>query len=1150
MRKSIRHCQLAMRSVVRLLVLCSLTGIAFFPAKAQTTAPSLQTIVTVTGNEVTLQQIFRAIKKQTGLTLVYSNQLLNDGEKMSLDFRQAKLDEVLAFIFKHKNISYVLQRNRIVLDKKVAAVPETTVAAPEEKTADWLIRGQVMDGDGNPLPGVSITVKDSKKGTVTDVMGVFSINAVKDDILKVVMMGMNPEEVKVVSQKTLKVSMTPKVDKLNEVVVVGFGSQKKVTVTGAVSTVNMADMQTPVRSLTNALVGKVAGIISMQSAGGEPGYDNPTFTIRGMGTFTGNASPLIIVDGVQREDVNSSYGGAFNNIDPEDVQSISLLKDASATAVYGAKGANGVLIITTRRGIAGKPKVSAKAETGYSGLTIMPKMLDGVNYMKLHNEARTNAGDQPVYSDEVIRKTASGLDPYMYPDVNWINTIYKDWASMANANVNVSGGGEAMRYYVSMSFYNQDGQYNVKDITYNPNLNFKRYDFRSNVDLNVTKTTLLSLNLASMLVNTRYPGNSAGVIWYSTYATNPISFPVSYPDNKWAGPINNGGANPFNLVQNAGYSTEFKPSIQSVLSLNQKLDAFTEGLSATVRFSFDTYAEFDNSRKGLNDLWYASERNEDGSLYYGMPVRTGDTYLNYSSSSQGERMMYLEGNLNYDHSFGKHNIGALLVGSIRNRLKGNAGDVKYSIPYRNQNAAARVTYSFMDKYLAEVNMGATGSENFEKGNRWGYFPAGSVGWVISKENFFQTLAKTVTLLKIRGSYGMTGNDQIGSQANADRFGYLTIYNTGAGGVSFGSTGNPVYHNGIAATVFGTQGLTWEKSAKADIGIEAGFLNKFNLVVDLFHDRRTAILVPRSSISPIGGYSSASIYGNIGEMVNRGLDGSLEYNDHFGKDFTLRLFGNVTYAKNKIIYADNPKAIYPYQQYEGHMYGEFRGYQSLGLFVNQDDVEKSPTQSRVVYPGDIKYADLNNDGKINGDDETYLGKSSFPVWSYGYGFNLGYKRFEISAIFAGVADVGIMANGKDVAMDGYGAPGVGIVPFAGMGQYPASVMSNVMDRWTPDNPNPDAYYPRLTIANTGDNNYVNSSRWVKDGSFMRLKQATFSYTFITPAMKRRGISSLQAYTTCTNMLTFSKFKLWDPELGNNAAKYPFPKTVTLGVRAQF
>ena len=1150
MRKSIRHCQLAMRRAVRLLVLCGLVCASFFNVQAQTPPPSLQSIVTVTGNDVSLLQVFRAIKKQTGLTLVYSNQLLNDGEKISLNFQQAKLEDVLTFIFKSKNISYVVQRNRIVLDKKAAATEPvaTSPALTGEKQAEWLIRGLVMDADGNPLPGVTITVKDSKKGTVTDVMGVFSINAAKDDIVKVVMMGMKPEEVRVNSQKTLKISLTAKVDELNEIVVVGFGNQKKVTVTGSVASVNMADMRTPVRSLTNALVGKVAGVISMQSSGGEPGYDNPSFTIRGIGSFTGSVSPLIIVDGVQREDVNSTYGGAFNNIDPEDIQSISLLKDASATAVYGAKGANGVLIITTKRGIAGKPKVSAKGETGFSGLTQLPKMLDGVNYMKLFNEAQVNMGNKPIYSDEIIKKTESGLDPYLYPNVDWLNTIYKKWASMTNANVNVSGGGEAMRYYVSMSFYNQDGQYNVSKEKYNPNLNFKRYDFRSNVDLNVTKTTVLSLNLASMLVNSRYPGNPAGGIWYSAYGTNPISFPVQYPGNKWAGPRNNGGANPYNLVQNSGYATEFRPSVQSVLSLNQKLDAITNGLSANGKFSFDTYGEFDNRRSGANDLWFANSRNEDGSLNFER-TRTGDTYLQYSSSSQGERMMYLEGTINYDRSFGKHNIGGLVVGALRNRLIGSAENLKRAIPFRSQNAAARFTYSYMDKYLAEVNMGATGSENFEKGKRWGYFPAASVGWVISKEDFFQPLIKTISLLKIRGSYGMTGNDLIGNGNGNDRFGYLT-YIDGALGTSFGGSGTPTYYNGIAATVIGTQNLTWEKSAKTNIGLELGLWNKLNVVVDAFQDKRNSILVRRNSISSIGGYSGIDIYGNLGELVNKGIDGSVEYSDRIGKEITFRVFGNITYAKNKILYADNPKAIFPYQQQEGHSFGEFYGYKSLGLFVDQTDVDKSPTQNRKVYPGDIKYADLSGDGKIDANDQTYLGKGFFPVWSYGYGFNIGYKNFELSAVFAGVADVAIMANGADISHNQDGAPGVGVVPFAGMGQYPANGITDMLNRWTPENPSQDVHYPRLTQASTGDNNYLNSTWWMKDGSFMRLRQASISYSFITPQMKRRGISSLQVYGAGTNLLTFTKFKLWDPELGNNSAKYPYPKTVTIGVRAQF
>ncbi|WP_160717360.1 TonB-dependent receptor [Chitinophaga solisilvae] len=1139
MRKCIRHCRPVMRRAVLCLALC---GICFLHVLAQEQGFPAAAAVTVKGSNLSLLQLFRTIKKQTGFTLVYSNQLLDDGEKVTVDFNRTKLEDVLRFLLKDRNIRYEVRSNRIVLDKKPAAAPAALTRTDSVRPQARQVRGLVMDDQGVPLPGATVAVKGTSRGVVTDVLGAFSIDAGDNDVLRIAMIGMTPQEIKVAGQKSLKVGLSRTVDKLNEVVVVGFGNQKKVTVTGAVSTVNMADMRTPVASLTNALTGKVAGVISMQSNGGEPGYDNPTFTIRGIGTFQGSVSPLIIVDGVQREDVNSTYGGAFNNIDPEDIQSISLLKDASATAVYGAKGANGVLIITTKKGLAGKPRIAAKAESGMTGLTRRPKMLDGVTYMQLFNEARKNEGNAPGFSEEVIQKTASGLDPYLYPNVDWINTIYKDYASMTNANVNVSGGGEAMRYYVSMSFYNQDGQYNVSKINgYNPNLNFKRYDFRSNLDLNVTSSTVLSLNLAAMLVNSNFPGSSASDIWYSAYATNPVAYPVKYPGNIWAGPRSNGGVNPFNIVQNNGYSREFKPSVQSVLTLTQKLDAITRGLSATGRFSFDTYGEFNTKRSGTNDLWYAGSRNASGELVLER-VRTGSTYLGYEPSSSGERVMYLEGNLSYDRNFGKHTVGALALGTMRNRMVGSAGDLKGAIPYRNQSLAGRVTYSFMDKYLAEVNIGATGSENFEKGQRWGYFPAFSAGWVISKERFFESATGVVNLLKIRGSYGTTGNDQI----LQNRFGYLTFIENGAG-VQFGYS--PTGYGGIIESVIGTRNLTWETSEKVNLGLDISLWNKLNITVDAFSDHRRDILIQRRSISSIAGYTPGDdrymkIFANMGEMENKGIDGSVEYNSTIGKHVSLRVFGNVTYARNRIIYADYPKFLYDYQQPEGHSYGEYFGYVSTGLFRNQADVDKSPKQLRPVFPGDVKYRDMNDDKVIDANDQTYLGKSSFPVWSYGYGFNIGYKRFEVSALFAGVADVGIMANGTGISN------GVGVVPFAGMGQYPANALAAAANRWTPDNPSQDVDYPRLTVANPSDNNYQNSSWWLKDGSFMRLRQASVSYALITPEMKRRGISSLQVYASGTNLLTFSRFKLWDPELGDRGARYPFARTITIGLRAQF
>ncbi|HVW61925.1 MAG TPA: TonB-dependent receptor [Puia sp.] len=1124
-------------------------------ARPQPESPSLHSIVSVSGRHIPVSQVLRSIRKQTGLNFFYSNQLLNDKEKINLNFHNARLNEVLDYLFKDRNIGYELRGNRVLLNEKqtparVVADPSQTV---QEKKDTMIIKGQVMDTDGKPLMGATVMVKGRTTGGVmTDEFGIFSIRANGGDVLSVSMVGMQTEEQAAPAKGTMKVTLKLKTDMMYETVVVGYGKQKKISVTGSVASVDMNDMRMPVRNLTNALAGKVAGVISVQTSG-EPGYDNSTFTIRGIGTFAGSVSPLIVVDGVQREDVNSTYGGAYNNIDPEDVASISLLKDASATAVYGAKAANGVLIITTKRGVAGKPRISAKVESGVSGLTKVPKMLDGVNYMKLYNEARVNDGNSPQYSDDAIQKTASGLDPYLYPNVNWIKSMYKDWAPYYNANVNVTGGGDAMRYFLSASFYDQDGSYKVSKLNgYDPNLNFKRYDFRSNVDVNISKTTLLSLNLDAMLVNSRYPGTSASYIWYNAYATNPVVFPIKYPGGKWAGPVNNGGVNPFNNLQNVGYSTEFRPTVQSVITLTQKLDALTKGLSVMGRFSFDSYSETDIARKGFNDLWYAGGRDGEGNLIF-TQTRTGSTFLDYSSYTSAERTMYLEGNISYNRSFGDHSVGGLLVYNMRNRVKASAGDAISGLPYRNQAAATRLTYSYKDKYLAEFNGGYTGSENFAPGHRWGFFPSVSAGWVISREDFFDPLVNTFNLLKIRASRGRVGNDNIGTN---DRFGYLTQIGTG-GATAFGT--NPTYYTGVTEHVAGTENLTWELSTKTDIGLEIGLLNKINIVLDAFQDRRKNILILRQSISSIVGYDSYNyasgtngvrVISNIGEMNNKGIDGSVEYNDKYGKYVTLRLFGNFTYAKNKILFADEPLRKYKYQQMTGSRYQEFTGYIAQGLFKDKDDVNGSPSQFGVMHPGDIKYGDLNKDGVIDGYDWKYTGKSAFPSWSYGAGFTVGYKKIDLSLFFQGVADVAIMANGSATNMNDGTAAGVGVVPFTGNGQYPANVLANALSRWTADNPRQDVDYPRLGVATTSSNNYLGSTWWLKDGSYIRLKQASVGYTLYNAGAKKTGLGSLYVYAAGTNLLTFSRFKLWDVELGSNGATYPPARTIVIGLRAQF
>ena len=1098
-------------------------------------------LLTLNMKNVTLKQLVEAVQTQSGYSFLYKDNQLKTNQRITVSVNKQSINVALEQAFKGKGISWKIQGKQILL---FPAKEEQSVNTKKSRT----IKGNVTTTTGESIPGASVKLANATTGVITDIDGFYMITVPDNQSeLEFRFMGYEPRNIKVGNQTTINVSLEEATSSLEEVVVVAYGAQKKVTMTGSVASVNIGSLKTPVANLSNALQGKVAGIISVQSSG-EPGYDNSTFTIRGIGTFTGNTSPLVIVDGVQRDDVNSTYGGAYNNIDPEDIVSISLLKDASATAVYGAKGANGVMIITTKRGSVGKPKISIKAETGFTNFTKVPEMLSGVDYMMLYNESRRNSGLSEVYSREQILKTESGLDPYLYPNVDWIDKIYKNVSSVSNVNLNISGGSDLVRYYLSASFYNQGGQYNVKkENGYDPNLNYKRYDFRSNVDVNITKTTLLQMNLSAIMTDSRYPGIASNKLWYEAFSTSPVAFPVRYPDGRWAGPPANAGSNPMNEVQNSGYTDTFRPALQSVFTVNQKLDFITKGLSAYARFSFDSYSEFNNKRTGGVDLWYTNQRDGNGELVFGKPIKEGSDELYYEHSDTGERVIYTEANISYDRTFGHHNVNGMVLYNMRNRMIATAGSAIASIPYRNQAIAARFGYGYKERYLAEVNGSYTGSENFAPGHRFGFFPAASVGWVISNEPFFKNMTRTVDLLKLRASYGIVGNDNIGG--TGDRFAYFTQFGSG-NSYGFGPNGNLVY--GIRETLLGSDKLTWEKSYKTNIGLETMLWGKLNLTLDYYWERRKDILIQRSSLPSMAG-SDAPIYANMGEMDNKGVDANLEYQTRIGNKVGLRLFGNLTYSKNKIVFRDEPAMQYAYQKSEGTRYGEFYGYIAEGYFQSEEEIKKSPRQMRELAPGDIKYKDLNDDGVIDANDQCYLGKSWFPSRSYGMGFNINYHNFDLALFFQGVSDVSIMANGGsiDTGNGDWGASGVGIVPFTGMGLNPSNVITKALDRWTADNPRADAWYPRMTAnATTNDNNYVNSTHWLKDGSYLRLKQASLGYTLENKKLMDKGIEYLYFYLSGQNLLTFSKFKLWDPELGSNGAKYPLSRMVTLGMRVSF
>ena len=614
------------------------------------------------------------------------------------------------------------------------------------------VTGIVKDEAGITLPGVNVVVKGTIIGTITDANGQFTLEAPSDGVLLFTYVGFGNLELPVNGKENLEIIMKEGDTQLEEVVVVGYGTQKKVSVVGSISNIApKAIKQTATTSLPNALSGRMPGIITRQTSG-EPGFDEASIYIRGIATW-GEKAPLVLVDGIER---------SISSVNPDEVESLSVLKDASATAVYGVKGANGVILINTKRGKQGKPQVSFRTESAILSSLAERNYIDGYEYASLMNEGLANVGKAPRWSNEELEKFRTGSDPYLYPNVDWIDKIYKNVSSVSNVNLNISGGSDLVRYYLSASFYNQGGQYNVKkENGYDPNLNYKRYDFRSNVDVNITKTTLLQMNLSAIMTDSRYPGIASNKLWYEAFSTSPVAFPVRYPDGRWAGPPANAGSNPMNEVQNSGYTDTFRPALQSVFTVNQKLDFITKGLSAYARFSFDSYSEFNNKRTGGVDLWYTNQRDGNGELVFGKPIKEGSDELYYEHSDTGERVIYTEANISYDRTFGHHNVNGMVLYNMRNRMIATAGSAIASIPYRNQAIAARFGYGYKERYLAEVNGSYTGSENFAPGHRFGFFPAASVGWVISNEPFFKNMTRTVDLLKLRASYGIVGNDNIG-----------------------------------------------------------------------------------------------------------------------------------------------------------------------------------------------------------------------------------------------------------------------------------------------------------------------------------------------------------------------------------------------------
>lgn len=1007
------------------------------------------------------------------------------------------------------------------------------VSVSPEMQATKHVRGTVLDETGQGVPGASIVVKGETRGVMADENGHFEIDVKSSDVLIVYYLGYEEQAVTVGNQTELVIKLVPTANALDEVTVVAYGAQRKASVIGSISSVNVDKLSTGVRgNLSTGLAGQLAGIVSVQTTG-EPG-SSANFWIRGINTFGANSTPLVIVDGVER---------SMDLVDVEDIASFSILKDATATAVYGVRGANGIIIITTKRGAESKPKVQIKLETGITQPIKLPKVASTEQWIDYFNDLYIDQGmtEGPIseYQKEMY---LSGADPDMYPSIDWVSAIFKNLAQTDKLNVSVTGGNKNVRYYVGGSYYFEDGIFNVANNNrYNAQLNYNKFSFRSNVDINITKSTTLGLSLSTAYTMKNAPNTDRGELYSYTLYTTPIATPLIYSDGTLARPAL--GRNTYNDLNNSGYRRFNEIVAQSLVSLTQDFsDIITEGLTANVKFSWDALNNITLYRYLSPSTYRLKDRDNDGNPIYEQTVQ-GTNYMTLGTGRASNTTINTEASINYERQFANaHRVGAMLLFSMRSYSNNVPAGYVYAFPYKNMGLAGRTTYSFKDRYFAEFNFGYNGSENFAPGHRFGFFPAAAVGYMISNEPYWDNLRKTVNMLKLKTSYGKIGNDQIGGNR---RFAYNTTVNTGAAGFIFGTNGG-VNGGGISTGEYGNPNVSWEEATKFNLGIELGLFNDLEFHLDYFSDKRDGIFIQRESTPTVVGINVAQ-WVNIGRMDNSGVDMSIEYNHTFPSGLLLSARGNYTYNHNKVVYNDKPDQLWKYQNTAGFAYGQLRGLIAEGLFKDQEDIDNWPTQTfGSVRPGDIKYRDVNGDGVVDTYDEVAIGYqihpstgAALPEINYGFGVSLGYKGFDASVFFSGVGHYTRIISGNLVRGTSYNV------------EYQGQILADVAEkRWTLSNPNPNAEYPRLTLSNN-PNNDRSSTYWLRDMSFLRIKNAEIGYTLPKNITKKAGISTMRIYLQGVNLLTFSKFKLWDPEITSSFGNgYPTMRTVCLGANINF
>ena len=1081
-----------------------------------------QGVISVKGQAMTIKQAIQLIEKNSNYTFFYNAADLKNTTNKNLNC-EGTIEEVLKEVFKGSGITYMIKGNEIILKVNKE---EATQQQPKKKRT---VTGTVVDAEnGDPVIGATVVVKGQKDGVITDLDGNFTIAISGSKAqLEFSYIGYRKKTVDVGDLGVINVKMESDNQLLSEVVVVGAGTQKKVSVTGSITSVKGLELKAPSSSLTTSFAGKLAGVISMTSTG-EPGAASE-FYIRGVSTFGGRATPLILLDDVEISTAD------LNNIPAETIESFSILKDASATAIYGARGANGVMLITTKTGKENeKTRINVTVENSFNKPMNFPDFVNGAPWMEMYNEAQLtrNPGATPKYSQLDIDNTRNQVNPYIYPDVQWKDVIFKNMNMNQRANVNISGGGSKASYYMSLQANHDTGLLDTKKVySYNNNINNWGYNFQNNISYKITSTTKIDLHMNAQIRNKKGPNYSTSDLFAQMLYCNPINFPVTFPAQPGDTHIRFGNAiwtgssvrtNPYAYMLSS-FKEYNENTLNTSLKINQKLDFVTKGLSVQAMVNWKNWASSSYNRT-IEPYYYGIK---GGSYNPSNPTdyeierlgTSGTDYLKTSDISKAsDQTFYLDARVNYDRQFNLHHVTGMLMYMQR--------EYRSSVlPERNQGFSGRFTYDYGQRYLVELNFGYNGTERLAKKERFEFFPAVSLGWVISNEKFFEPMTKYIDNLKIRGSYGLVGSDETGLSAGAQHFLYIDQVSLNNIGFTTGVDMNYTLY-GPLVTNYAVVNGGWERVKKLDIGIDLELFRQLTITADYFNEKRYNILLHREAWPESLGYYTAKPWSNKGKVDNWGIELSVNWRKEFTKDLYVDFRGNFTYTENKYVNLDEPVYPYVWKTSTGKPLSRTTGYIAQGLFSSQEEIDNSPTQNlgSTVKPGDIKYRDVNGDGKIDGSDQVMISPyGTTPRIQYGLGMNVTYKKFDFGVFFNGSAKRTIMISG--------------ISPF---GQSDYNVMQFIADDyWSESNPNPNAKYPRLGLTSSQTaNNTVASTYWMRNGNFIRFKTLELGYKF------KYG----RVYLNGDNIAVFSPFKLWDPELSWNA--YPLQRTFNIGVQLNF